>query len=200
MKPIALAELIERQYYGGDVSDDAGLERIDFIEYVYAAYSYLVKLTYWNNVKLTGDKEINNQYISVYDDVAVEYDEKQDLYYSVLPTDPISLPNNIGIYQISKVQSPNKPFAPMGAGELYLYSGLPITQYTSDNSKVYYTNLDPEVKKVKMLIISSRPQDIHDDDVHEIKELVLKQIMTTRSIPEDKNNNSNPNVAQINGQ
>lgn len=200
MKPTALAELIERQYYGGDVSDDAGLERIDFVEYVYAAYSYIVKLNYWGNIKNTGEREINNQYVAVYDDVAVEYDEKQDLYYSMLPTDPISLPNNIGIYQISKMRTPNKPFAPMGIGELYLFSGLPITQYTSDNNKVYYTNLDPNVKKVKMLIIPARPQDIHDDDVHEIKELVMKQMLTMRNIPEDKNNNSNPNIAQPNGQ
>lgn len=118
----------------------------------------------------------------------------------MLPTDPISLPNNIGIYQISKMRTPNKPFAPMGIGELYLFSGLPITQYTSDNNKVYYTNLDPNVKKVKMLIIPARPQDIHDDDVHEIKELVMKQMLTMRNIPEDKNNNSNPNIAQPNGQ
>lgn len=51
-----------------------------------------------------------------------------------------------------------------------------------------------------MLIIPARPQDIHDDDVHEIKELVMKQMLTMRNIPEDKNNNSNPNIAQPNGQ
>ena len=199
MKANVLAELIERQYYGGDVSDDAGLERIDFIEHVYAAYAYLVQLNYYNNIKMTGDRGLSNQYIKTYTNVPVVYNEEQDLYYSELPASPITLPNNIGVYMISKMQSPNKPFSPIGIGELFLYSGLPTTQYSFDNENVYYYNIEPEVKSVKMLIVASRPDEIQDDDVHEIKEMVLKQLMITRNIPEDKANDSNPNIITPNG-
>lgn len=148
---------------------------------------------------MTGDRELSNQYIKTYTNVPVVYNEEQDLYYSELPASPITLPNNIGVYMISKMQSPNKPFSPIGIGELFLYSGLPTTQYSFDNENVYYYNIEPEVKSVKMLIVASRPDEIQDDDVHEIKEMVLKQLMITRNIPEDKANDSNPNIITPNG-
>jgi hypothetical protein len=200
MTPKALAELIEREYYGGDVSDDAGLERIDFIQHVYAAYAFLVKREYFDKLRLLGEKDINNQYIQIYPNVEVKYNEEEDYYYSDLPTDPISLPNDMGIYQISKMQGTQEPFKPMNLGMSFIFSNLPsYTTYYSDNKKVIYQNLEPEVKKVKMAIIAARPNDIHDDDVHEIKELVLNQLLKVKNIPQDKLNDSNPNSIDING-
>lgn len=194
-----VGELLARRYYGGDISSDAGLETIDFSEAVQSAYAYRVKLDYWNTVKMTGEKTVNQAFLTEFLNVKVDFNEDTETYYSKLPAQVLDLPNNAGIV-ISQMKNPQNQFAPQSLGQSYIFSRNPIDTitYHRDKTNVYYDNFDSSIESVYMQFPPLFAEDIPDEFVTEIMEIVMNQFLKAKGQPEDKINDNNPAIVQPN--
>lgn len=199
MKAIAAAELLERKYMGGEVSDDSAFIDIDFQQAIQNARGYKIKTDYWMNLRMEGERIVNNSWLVTFPSVAVAFNETNNSYYSVLPAQVYGgLPRGMGLYFISATQNINKPFIPLSIAENWLYSTLPQDEtiyYNFDDLNVYYTRFDPSIKSVFMKYIPLTADYIPDDFVYEVIDLALTQFLKARGI-EDKINDQNPNTAQ----
>lgn len=201
----ALAELIYRQYEGGDVSDDSAFEDTDFIKAVESARAYKILDDYRKAIKLEGERYINEAWLKSYTDIDVSYDAPTDTYYSMLPAKVLGLPKGQGLYFVSKMQDFTHPFAPFSTADLFILSSVLNLKndtniyYRSDFEKIYYINFDPDVTKVFIQLVPLVDDEIPDEFCFEIRELVLNQFLKPKQmgIEQDKVNDANPNRDEI---
>lgn len=197
MEATIVAELIYRQYSSGDPSSESGLELKDFEYAVQQARAYKIRYDYFNTSKIEGERTINQGWLKQYKNVAVKLDTDTDTYYSVLPSQVLDLPRNMGLFFVSPMKNFNAPFAQQTIGQAYIFSGNPTDTivYNYDNENIYYQNFDPAIKQVYMQTIPLTDDNIPDEFTAEISELVLNRYMPNRKIPESKVADNNPNDA-----
>ncbi len=186
-----LAELIERNYYGGDVSDDSGLERRDFVKHVASAYGYVFTKKVWDNYKTTGEKYVNEAKAVI---APIVYDSTREQYYAQLASSPLELPFGLGLQGVYPIAS-TTPYYMANAGDAFLYAdmeGSPVIAFR-EVDKIYLLNLDPAVTQVRVLMVESEPADVPDECVEEIQQLVMQRLLKGKTIQEDKINNSSSN-------
>jgi hypothetical protein len=192
-----------RRYSGGDPSADSGLELADFEQFVKAARAFKIKLDYWQSSRIEGERVINQSWLQNYYSIPVLLNESTGVYYSVLPTQVFGdLPKGKGLYFVSQMQDFTNPIMPMTIGEQWLFSSLPqddTMYYYFDNTNIYYSRFNPEIKDVFMQFIPLISDTIPDEVVDEVCDLVMKKflILNQNNIQEDKVDNSNPNKREV---
>lgn len=202
IKDVAL--MVQRRYEGGDVSDDSGLELADFIQAVRSARAYKIKTDYWMQARMEGDRTVNQGWMQNYLDVPVLLNEQTEVYYSKLPTQVFDdLPKGKGLYFVSPMQDQTAPIMPMTIGEQWLFSSLPqddTMYYYFDNTNIYYSRFNPQVKTVFMQFIPLNSDNIPDEVVYEICDLVMAQFLKPKQvgIEIDKLTDNNPELRQVN--
>lgn len=202
IKDVAL--MVQRRYEGGDVSDDSGLELADFIQAVRSARAYKIKTDYWMQARMEGDRTVNQGWMQNYLDVPVLLNEQTEVYYSKLPTQVFDdLPKGKGLYFVSPMQDQTTPIMPMTIGEQWLFSSLPqddTMYYYFDNTNIYYSRFNPQVKTVFMQFIPLNSDNIPDEVVYEICDLVMAQFLKPKQvgIEIDKLTDNNPELRQVN--
>lgn len=194
-----LAELCYRKFSAGDPSSGSGLELADFENAVQSAYGYFVKLDYWKTAKLTGEKIVNQAFLTEFLNVPVLFNESTDTYYSKLPAQVLDLPNNAGII-ITQMKNPQNQFAPQNFAGAYIFSRNPTDTitYHRDKVNVYFDNFDPSIEFVYMQFPPLIATEIPDEFSSEIGELVMNQFLKVKQLQlnEDKWNQNNPNMTQ----
>lgn len=196
MTTVQAAELLRTKFLGGAASDDAQFVLQDFIFAINAARGYKLNKDATDAYKINGSWEADSTTFETFTSVPVLHNETTDMYYSELPQEPLGLPYGRGIQMITPQQDPTSPFFFMMAGENWMFSNLPAT-YTSywyDTNNIYYKNIDPKFKAVSITMIPMFSDSIHDDLVFEVIDLALTQFLKAKGIPNDMNNNSNPNI------
>lgn len=202
IKDVAL--MVFRKYSGGDVSDDSGLELADFIQAVRSARAYKIKTDYWMQARMEGDRTVNQGWMQNYLDVPVLLNEQTEVYYSKLPTQVFDdLPKGKGLYFVSPMQDQTTPIMPMTIGEQWLFSSLPqddTMYYYFDNTNIYYSRFNPQVKTIFMQFIPLNSDNIPDEVVYEICDLVMAQFLKPKQvgIEIDKLTDNNPELRQVN--
>lgn len=192
-----VAELCYRKYSKGDPTYSSGLELADFENAVQSAYAYKVKMDYYNTIRMTGEMQVNQAFLSEFLDVPVLLNEKTDTYYSPLPTQVLDLPNNAGIV-ISQMKNSQNQFAPQTLGQNFIFSRNPIDTITfhRDKTNVYYDNFDPSIKYVYMQYPPLFVEDIPDEFTNEIQDIVMKQFLPLEQLNQDKVDDNNPNKTE----
>lgn len=195
MKVEDLAMEIWREVRGGEISDDDKYILIDFTEAVQQACSFILKREFWDLYNKTGEPYIDSNYLETYEEVPVKYNSVNGRYYIETPTDIFSLPKDYGVVYVGYNKNLNDPFARLTIGNASFFSKLPtdVINWMLTSNQIQFTNFDPAIKNVTLVILPANPKEINADDAWEIKDMVLKQFMPTNAIPEDKINNSNPN-------
>jgi hypothetical protein len=89
-----------------------------------------------------------DDYLTEYEDLPIKLDEKKNLYYTDLPAKVISLPNQLGVFQVSTMQDQSSIFIPTTVNSQWLYPNLAeILQgnsgYYNEQKKIYFVNYNP---------------------------------------------------------
>lgn len=191
-------EMIMRQIYGGQPSQDANIT-VNLINlYVNQGVAVAAKKNYTDNAALDGIAYVNGSFYITYKSLAVIKDE-QFLYKVALPHIPYGIGNDEGIitmvltdsvqntypvvwinenqrsYQRGMRPVQNKLVGYSENGNVYLMSTIPLTTMTAKATMISggdSTDLDSTL-------------NIPDDYLPVITDYVLKQLMIEKSMPED---------------
>lgn len=184
-----------RIYSGGDVASDSGFLLLDFQLAAQQATAMVVNRKILQQRNLTGEWEINDSYLEVYEENEVKYNEKRDAYYIDIPSDVMNLPNNLGFFYVGQNQGLMNPFPMTTMATTNFYTNMPddITAWFPTSKTIQFVNFDSAIKNIVLAIIPTEPKDVSGEDVSEVTAIVMKQFMPTLQIQEDKISDSNPN-------
>lgn len=199
MDATLVAELLFRQWSGGDASADSGLELQDFEYAVKQARAYKIRYDYFLSSRVEGERIINQGWLREFKNVAVTLDEETNAYQAVLPAQPISLPHDLGLYHVSPMKNFQAPFMPQTIGESFLFESNPQDNITFhyDAKNIYFDNFDPSIEKIYIQMIPLSDSEIPDEFTTEISDLVLNRFLKTKTQLEDKLTNTNPNKEEV---
>lgn len=195
MKIADLAMQLFRIYSGGDVASDSGFLLLDFQLAAQQATAMVVSRKILQQRNLTGEWEINDSYLEVFEENEVLYNTKTDRYYLNLPVDVMNLPNNIGFFYIGQNQGLMNPFPMTTMASIGFYTNMPddITAWFPTSKTIEFVNFDTAIKNIVLAVVPTEPKEVSGEDVSEVTAIVMKQFMPTLQIQEDKISDSNPN-------
>lgn len=165
-----LGEKIQRRIMGGDVPNSIDVDIRDVYLEMETVYSYIVE----KSLNLYGE-DIQGEFITVYEDVAITKNENRDRFYSQLPAQLISVRstrNISGLRQVSPMKSEYDAFIPMKSGDATIYKGLEAGNllggvgFWLEGDKIIYENMpsywNGKTVLVKMISsIYSLPEDAY---------------------------------------
>ena len=174
-----LAEQALRIIQGGSVRDDAEIDIREIMMNIEQERDKLIKVELFQSIGM-GEYNINGSFISTYVS-SILYDTDKDLRYSDIPVTPISLPNDLGMFQVSFEKDQFNTFVRTPNGATGLYNNLNSSKllgrigYFVENSiystceissgtRVYYTNLPKDCDKKVLLKVVATSGDISEDD------------------------------------
>ncbi len=152
--------------------------------------------------------EINGDFISTYTADVLNNTER-DEKYSKLPAQVISLKNNRGMHRVSELKNKENAFAQTGNGSNDIFSILDVhyvntkTEFYMEADRIYYRNIGTTVEKVLIKMVAGIsnldpdatipiPASLDDDFIERVSEILTE----ARVLPQDKNNDNNPNITK----
>lgn len=196
-----IAEQVIFKYSGGDASRDSELDPREVQLFVLQELNAILKLEYWNNIKLDEDHGISGQYIVPFK-FPVLYDNVRNETYVTLTNPYLTLGAlDRGIQEVRPYDGNANAFIPMANGSHSLYKGTKAFEleghigYYPEAGNIYFMK-DPRKTGISNVmvkqIVSMATAFISDPGT----EADLVQKVFTRLIemrPQDKINNNNPN-------
>lgn len=155
----ALAEQIHRILYP-KTTKDAKTDLREIIAIVGELADSLRTAAVYDMMKMD-EYDMIGDFLSIYTDVDIAYDDALGQHYSVLPAIPLGLPKNMGIWNVCYNNDEANSFIPAPANFTPLYSGLQNFNtsnkviYKPLRNKIYYNNLQQPDSKVQMTLIAS---------------------------------------------
>jgi len=151
--------------------------------------------------------DIQGEFITTFKNVSVLKDEDTDEMYSELPAPLISLKKDRGLHRVSEMKNKENAFAKALNGSDDVFSILDVhylinkTEYRLEGNRIYYRNLGTSVKKVLIKMVAGIseldadapipiPLSLEDEFLSRILEYLKEEKMT----PQNKYNDSNPNI------
>jgi len=153
-----IAEQAMRILSGGHLKPDRTMDIRELMLALDQLRDTLVKLNTFENVK-QGNYEVDHDYLSFYESVAVANDAVKGLDYVVLPASPISLYGGLGVYQITPDDDLEDAFIMALPGQIGLLSGTDALNRTTKTycwtvgDRVYFKNIS--VSDVTILMAAS---------------------------------------------
>lgn len=200
-----LAEQVQRMLSGGTPSRDTEVSIQELIVAVSQMFAQAVKLNLYGN-KREGESDVDGAFIYTFDCVPVKKDDKKNLYYSILPSPTIALPNDASISMVSLMQDQENAFIRVPNNFLQATRGLPTATlenqmgFWRENSRIYYTNMaaSDEITEVLLKLVAG-VDGIGDDDLIDIPldiqadivQRVFQMYAIQQQAPKDELNNSN---------
>jgi hypothetical protein len=141
-----LAEQAQKLVTAGRLVTDRNISTQEMVLFVTQAFGHCVRMNFFEG-KAEGESYVDGSFIYTFDDVAVEKDTRRDLYYSVMPSSTITLPNEMGIFHVSLVQDQSNPFVRLPNGYMGLMEALDVAgmenrkMFFQDGTRIYYTNI-----------------------------------------------------------
>jgi hypothetical protein len=127
-------------------------------------------------------KSVDAAYISYYDNVTVNVDSLKLLRYIDLPGNPMSLPDDMGIYSISPMGDTDNQYIPLPPSSTWLYKDTQanlstnITKYWNVGGKIYFKNIDPTISTV-LVGLAASSKDILENANYPVPPDVEKEIV-----------------------
>lgn len=197
-----IAEQVQYKLSGGfpDVSQPVQLEDI------YAALGNLINSTYklqhFTMTLPSGETIPNNLALATYETDVVSFGGKKSK--ALLPVMPISLPRNIGVYEVAADEYFTSPYIPIQAGQANLLSGQPLIStllgqvgYEIYGNAIITTEdvtIDGTITKLYVRLIvmdvteydEDTPLPIPSDMIADIVDQLFKQFMPSEMVGDDK--------------
>lgn len=142
---IQIAEQILRLINSGDVTSDNDIDIREIILAVEQERDRLVRLRLFESLQM-GEMIVAGDVVSSFDNVLIKKDLVKDMLYSDLPGNPLSLPNDYGVWQVSYQKNQKSSFIRMPNGSMGLYNGLPSSAlggrdgFFVEGNKIYYND------------------------------------------------------------
>lgn len=151
--------------------------------------------------------DLNGEFISTYNNVEVKDDSDTGEQYSDLPAPLISLKNNRGLHRVSEMKNIYDAFSLVPNGSNDIFSILDVhylnkkTEVYVQGDRIYYRNLRPTVDKVLIKMVAGIsalaldepipvPAIMEEEFIQRVSNMLTEQKVT----PQDKTNDSNPNI------
>lgn len=193
-----IAEQGMRILAGGHLKPDRNLDIREVMLVLDQLRDAQVEYDFYQSIK-DGDYTLDTDYLSYHENVSVVTDANKKLRYIVLPSSPISLPHDMGLYQISPMQNQENVFHRMPPGALGIYRGKQSlenednTYYWTVGERVYFKNIDAGVEDLLLLMAKSSKDILESEDypMPPNKEaLILQQLkevfLVPKQIPHDE--------------
>jgi hypothetical protein len=126
-----------------------------------------------------------------------------------LPYSVISLKDNRGLHRLSEVGNTENAYSQVANGSHDIFRGLEAhylnekTEFYQEGNNVYYRNIGISVKKVLVKMVatiigldSDQPIAIPSSMEDMFVERVIERLRMQMMMPQDKYNDSNPNIPQ----
>lgn len=196
-----LGEQALRIIQGGAVRDDAEIDIREIMMNIEQERDKLIKQDLFQSMQM-GEYNINGSFISTYV-VSVSNDSVKKMKYSDIPVTPISLPNDMGLFQVSFVEDQYNSFIRMSNGALGLYNGLSSNKLlgrigyfvesslnidcnTASGVRVYYNDAMISCKKNVLIKVVATSGDIGEDDpfpiAPEMESLIIRSVVELYSV------------------
>lgn len=149
--------------------------------------------------------DLNGDFVSSFSNVDVLKDTDRDERFSKLPAPIVSLKDNLGIRQVSAMKGQKQSFSLVPNGALATRSLLEVfafksAKYYVEADKIYYIDVDKDVDKVLIKMVSSitdLPKDQPIPIPASLENVMLERVVAILKEPkttkQDKENDSNPN-------
>lgn len=198
-----IAEQARNILTGGSPTRDTNFEMQDLVQYARELLADIVKANLFQN-KQDGLSDIDGSFIFTFNNIPVQFDSGNGLFFSEVPSTYVALPNEAGIDSISLPQGQTRNFIKVQRNFLTLSNGLLINDlegnygYWSEGKYVYYVvNRLPVPKKVTMKLAAGM-DGIEDttqillplDAQLGLVDKIVARFQTELQIPADKNNDN----------
>lgn len=201
---LQIAEQILRIINAGDVTADSKYDIREIILAVEQERDRLVRLRLFESLQM-GEMIVAGDVISSFDNVLIKNDSVKDMLYSDLPGNPLSLPNDYGVWQVSYQKNQKNAFIRMPNGSMGLYNGLLSSNlggregYFVEGNKIYYndnvSNCCGHKVLIKMVLNSGSiandvlfpiPADIQSEVIRNVVQLFVQ----SKGLPHDEQNDN----------
>jgi hypothetical protein len=150
--------------------------------------------------------DINGSFLSTFI-VSVKEDTMRGEKYSELPYSVIELKNNRGLHRVSEKGNTEFAYTQVANGSHDVFRGLEAhylndkTEFYQEGNNIYYRNIGVDVKEVLIKMIaaisglpSDQPIAIPSTMEDMFVERVIEMLRIQQAVPQDKSNDSNPNI------
>tara|TARA_B100000963_G_C22516724_1_gene621020 strand:- start:279 stop:923 length:645 start_codon:yes stop_codon:yes gene_type:complete len=160
-----LAEQCMRILSGGYVTKDTEFDIREIMLAVEQSRDKLVKqeimsTSFSNTSAYVDTSGVIGSFLSVYDNVAINFDANKDLRYIDLPAMPLALPDDKGVYHVSYQRDQRASFVRMPNGSIGLYGNMPSSRllgkegYWVEQDRVYFNeNVNPDLGNVLLKLV-----------------------------------------------
>lgn len=182
-----ISEQIQRIVNGGDPSSDNQIQLQEIKLLVGQVCNKLLKMERFSMSIPEGDYGVNATIIATYDSIPVT--QYKDRSRSVLPTAPISLPKNMGVWAISPTTDPDNLFIPIPSGTFGLLKKIDVEKdlfgqicFEVDGLNIVYTkdirNAPFNVNSVMVKLLVIDPSTMGDYDILPISADMEQDVIT----------------------
>jgi len=177
-----IAEQAMRIISGGHLKPDRTIDIREVMLGLDQIRDARVKLDVYENMKM-GNRVVDEEYLSFYESVALATDSVKGLKYFVMPANTISLPYNLGLYQVSPTGDMEAAWIIAQAGEMALYRGTQASLHELQvfcwqvKDRVYIKGVDPSISEVTVLLAASS-KDITEDADYPVPPDAEAEILT----------------------
>lgn len=169
-----MAQQILYRIYGGYPDVNSPIQEPDVIKAIEQCINYRYKTQYYNEILPSGETIPNNSALMPFTNVAVA--ALNGKAYSLLPTMPVKLPRNMGVFNIEPANSLDispkiDAFIPLQAGQRQLLNSDVLLNdllfqvgYEVKGNKVYYS------KDITLLGVTAVDMDLITMDISQFSE------------------------------
>ena len=201
---LQISEQILRILNSGDITNDNDIDIREIILAVEQERDRLVRLRLFESLQM-GEMIVAGDVISSFDNVLIKKDHDKDMLYSELPGNPLSLPNDYGVWQVSYQKNQKSAFIRMPNGSMGLYNGLTSSAlggrdgFFVEGNRIYYNDSVSDccghTVLIKMVLNSGSiandvifpiPADIQSEVIKNVAQLYSMQ----KQIPHDEQNDN----------
>lgn len=192
-----LSERILRVVYNGTPPNDASIDIREVGLHINSAIATLARVNFIENYKLDGSAFVDGGFIMTFKNEPVTKDDDLGLKYLTLPASPVGLPKDRGIVEISMMKNKSTtPVIMVNSNRRSVYQGLdPIKNRIigwQEGDKVYFDGATADFSKALVKLVAYASNDMNAElnmpkNLEEqVIDIVVKKLMTQRSIPQDK--------------
>lgn len=179
-----LAEQAQRIILGGHPTPDSGVKIQELIIYISQAFSNIVRQTFFQG-KAEGEEYINGSFIYTFKNVKVKEDKDLDKFFTDLPATTVTLPHDIGVFQVSHMKDQAHAFRPVAPGFEAQTEGLAVGElegrigYYPEDNRIYFVNMKDTEQSEEVLVKLVAPLgSIEDEDEITVNDDIQLQIVT----------------------
>jgi hypothetical protein len=197
----AISEQILRQFYGGVPSDDARVSINEVKLLVNQTATNKLKAQFYERLQMD-DYSVPACMIATYPNLPVETDDVTGSVYTKLPAQPISLPLDMGVYEVYDSKNMSNDILPLRSGQFRLLGPEVIKRqnwYIVEADRITFSDsvMNSQIKKVNMKLLLHNFSKLSDYDQYPVPpeieaEIIVEvlNILRQRNPNQDTNNNS----------